>query len=62
MGMDYRTKLLHAKSHEVQKIVEEMIENGIELEDVADEEKDAAIYNKVAMWYRPKLGVLENED
>ena len=51
--MDYRTRLLHAKPHEVQGIVDEMMKKGIELEDIADEEKDAFIYAKVSFWWKP---------
>lgn len=50
---DYKKRLQDAKPYEVQAICDEMMSKEIELEDVADEEKDKEIYNKVAMFWRP---------
>lgn len=52
---DFKTLLKNAGPDEVQDICDEMVELGIELEEVADEEKDYAIFNKVARCWKPNL-------
>lgn len=55
MKKDYKELLKKAKPSEVQSICDEMIKKGIEVEDVADAEKDKDIYNKIAMHWKPNF-------